>query len=140
MFELILEDLHGMPVPLPESARPMWHAAAVTTSNGIAALMAVAESILAAIGVEDPVAVLGPLAAGTVANASEGGGGGLTLTGPVVRGESETVKRHLTALAESDPHLEQLYRKVAGLIVTTAETAGRLEPAAARAIDELIRE
>ena len=137
MIELIVDDLAGIPVVLPEELRPTWHAAAVMTSNGIAALMAVGESLLAEIGVDDPSRVLGPLAAGTVENAREGGGGAATLTGPVVRGEKETIRRHLTTLAERAPAHDTRYRMVASLIVRVAVDAGRIDAAIA---DDLIAE
>ena len=132
MIELIDQDLQGFPIVLPEELRPIWHAACVMTSNGIAALMAVGESLLAEVGVEDPARVLGPLAAGTVENARAGGGGAATLTGPVVRGETETIRRHLAALAERTPEQDERYRAVASLIVRVALEAGRIGEETAR--------
>lgn len=127
MIELIDQDLEGLAVVFPEPLRPMWHAAAVITSNGIAALMAVGEALLAEIGVDDPARVLGPLAAGTVENARRGGGGSATLTGPVIRGETETLERHLAALAERTAEQGDRYRDVTALIVRVARDAGRID-------------
>jgi predicted short-subunit dehydrogenase-like oxidoreductase (DUF2520 family) len=131
MVELIDQDLAGFSVVLPEALRPVWHAAAVMTSNGIAALLAVGESLLAEVGVDDPARVLGPLAAGAVENAREGGGGAATLTGPVARGDKETIRRHLEALVERTPVHDERYRAVASLIVRVARDAGRIDAAAA---------
>jgi predicted short-subunit dehydrogenase-like oxidoreductase (DUF2520 family) len=105
------------------------------TSNGIAALLATAESILQKIGVADPEGVLGPLAAGAVANARAGGGGGATLTGPVVRGEVSTLRRHLEALEARAPELVPAYRLVARTILAAAARAGRLPADAAGQIE-----
>lgn len=105
----------------------MWHAASVSVSNGIAALLATGESMLEAIGVDDPIGVLGPLASGTVVNARAGGGGSRTLTGPVVRSESEVVARHLVGLRRRDPALASAYSAVAAIIVTAARRGGRIE-------------
>lgn len=127
MIELIDLDLHGFPVVLPAELRPIWHAAAVMTSNGIAALMAVGEALLAEVGVDDPARVLGPLAAGTVQNARDGGGGAATLTGPAVRGEREVLRRHLAALAQRAGSHGERYRAVASLIVRVALDAGRID-------------
>ena len=126
IMELIDRDLDGLPIAVPEEVRSIWHAASVTTSNGIAALMAAAESMLADIGIDDPVRVLGPLAAGTVQNAREGGGAGPTLTGPVVRGEKEAIRRHLHALMDMHGSHFDEYRTVAYLIVQAALGAGRI--------------
>lgn len=137
---LVAADLRGRPVTVAEKARPLWHAASVTTANGIAALLATSEAVLAAAGISDPVAVLGPLAAGAVANARQGGGGGATLTGPVVRGESTTVRRHLEALTTHAPDLEASYRAVSLTIIEAARRAGRIDADTAHAMSALLEE
>ena len=131
---LISDALQGTPVRVGEEDRAAWHAAAVMVSNGIAALLAIGESMLAGIGVEPPEVVLGPIAAGTVQNAREGGGGAATLTGPVVRGEAHIIDRHLRALAGSD--LSDRYARVVQMIVSAARAAGRID---AEAADEMSR-
>ena len=123
--DLIASDLEGLPVLVREEARSIWHAAAVSTSNGIAALIAVGEAMLAVIGIDDPHAVLGPLAAGTVANTGERGGA-KSLTGPVVRGERESIERHLDALADASPQLVEDYALIARVIVNSATRANRI--------------
>jgi predicted short-subunit dehydrogenase-like oxidoreductase (DUF2520 family) len=122
-----------------EDVRPVWHAAAVTTSNGIAALMGMGEAIMAAIGVAQPESVLGPLAAGTVANATEGGGGAATLTGPVVRGEAATIARHLAALRSHSPDLADAYVDAVRMIVASALVTGRISAETGADIDEVLR-
>jgi predicted short-subunit dehydrogenase-like oxidoreductase (DUF2520 family) len=135
---LIREKLHGEPVTVAEEHRPLWHAASAMTSNGIAALMAFGESILATIGIEDPAATLGPLASGTVANARAGGGGGRTLTGPVVRGEIATIERHIRNLKEHAPDLLDDYVRVVRTILSAARSAGRIDDATCARIEEAI--
>lgn len=134
---LIALELAGRPVGVAEAARPLWHAASVMTSNGISALLASGEGMLAALGIEHPEMVLGPLASGTVANARDGGGGAATLTGPIVRGEAATVARHLADLSD-EPELGARYKDVAKLILDAAASTGRLDDAARRAMEELL--
>jgi predicted short-subunit dehydrogenase-like oxidoreductase (DUF2520 family) len=136
---IVATMLEGKAVDVAESDRPLWHAACVMTSNGIAALMAFGESLLAAIGIEEAERVLGPLAAGTVANARGGGGGAATLTGPVLRGEADTVGRHLELLRDRFPEKAEQYRQVARLILSAAVTSGRLDAESARTLEETIR-
>lgn len=124
---LIRQDLRGEPFDVREEDRPLWHAASVGTSNGVAALMSVGERILTELGIEFPERVLGPLAAGTVANAREGGGGGATLTGPIVRGEVASVQRHLEALRRRDPRLASAYALAASVVLEAAEAARRID-------------
>jgi predicted short-subunit dehydrogenase-like oxidoreductase (DUF2520 family) len=118
----------------------VWHAASVITSNGIAALLSSSEALLGEIGVASPVDVVGPLAAGTVANARQGGGGGPTLTGPVVRGEVATVRRHLHAVARTAPSMVDAYVAVTRLILAAAVRSGRLPPDTATKIDTVLEQ
>ncbi|MGH2697900.1 MAG: Rossmann-like and DUF2520 domain-containing protein [Actinomycetota bacterium] len=135
--DLITEELEGLAVTVPEAARPTWHAASVSTSNGVAALLATGEAMLASVGIDRPQRVLGPLAAGTVANARRRGGA-LTLTGPVVRSESATIARHLEALAITAPELVEDYARVARIIVGAALRAQRIaDEQAAKMLDLL---
>lgn len=127
IFELIERDLDGYPVRVREQDRSIWHAAAVAASNGIAALLATGESILSDIGIDDPFRVLVPLAEGTVQNAREAGGGAAILTGPVVRGERETVRRHVEALRDRPGAQFAQYRAAALLTVQAAVAAGRID-------------
>ncbi len=122
---LIRDAMGGAPVLVDEADRPLWHAAAVTTSNGIAAVMAVGEAILSSLGI-DPLTVLGPLARGTLDNA-ESVSAGATLTGPIVRGDKDAIARHLSAL-RNRPELADGYRAVASAIVAGALASGRVKP------------
>lgn len=131
---LVTDDLHGFPVDVAEEDRALWHAAAVTTANGTAALMAVAEEVLGRIGVANPARVLGPLAAGTVAAAAVRESAGEALTGPVVRGEVDTVAAHVRAFRDRAPDLLEAYRLVARTILLAAQGAGRVEVARAESI------
>jgi predicted short-subunit dehydrogenase-like oxidoreductase (DUF2520 family) len=116
----------------------MWHAAAVVTSNGTAALLAAGEDILRAIGVVDAETVLGPLALGTMKNAIEGGGGGATLTGPVVRGDVDTVLLHIAALRDRDPELAQTYVTISAAILEAAVRSGRIDDRTAAAMRDVL--
>jgi predicted short-subunit dehydrogenase-like oxidoreductase (DUF2520 family) len=128
---LIARDLRGLPVDVLEEHRPLWHAAAVISSNGIAALLAFGERTLESIGIEEPERVLGPLAAGAVSNARARGGGAATLTGPIVRRDSETIARHLRAFEAGPGHLAATYLGVTRLILDEAEASGRIDARAA---------
>ena len=125
-------ELAGVPVAVSESLRPLWHAAATTAGNGVVAVLAAGEAMLAAAGVADPAAVLGPLAAGVVANARAAGAAAPTLTGPIARGDVETVERHLAALRHVPEDLRRAYVLAARVV---AEVAARTD-----ALDQRRRE
>ncbi|HEV3471717.1 MAG TPA: DUF2520 domain-containing protein, partial [Actinomycetota bacterium] len=74
--------------------------------------------------------VLGPLVRGTISNALEGGGGGATLTGPVVRGERSTVERHLSALKQRDASLVSPFLAGTRAILAAARASDRIDDAA----------
>ena len=135
---MVVDDLRGAPVAVPEEARPLWHAASVMTSNGIAALIAFGEELLMAAGIPSDAVVLGPLAAGTVQNAREGGGGAATLTGPIVRGDVGTIERHLDALGAASPMLKEHYRLVARVILAAARSEGRVNDDRAAGITAML--
>ena len=102
------------------------HAAASLASNFLVALQESAADLLAATGVSEPRRLLAPLVQRTAANWAERGGE--ALTGPIVRGDEETVERHLGALRESAPELVELYEALAE---RTRELAGRRDGGAA---------
>lgn len=136
---LVVDDLRGAPVMVPEESRPLWHAASVMTSNGIAAVMGLGESFLVLAGISPDAVVLGPLAAGTVQNAREGGGGSPTLTGPIVRGDLSTIKRHLDALSTAGGPARAHYVLVARAILMAAVAGGRITAHQGVRIEEVLK-
>lgn len=132
-----VRSVDGVPVEVAEGKRALWHAASVTTSNGLSALLSTGEAFLASASDADPATVLGPLAAGSLANALEDGGGA-TLTGPIVRGELDTIRRHLDAIDAGAPELLALYLSVARTILEAARRAGRLDAATVKAIEDVL--
>jgi predicted short-subunit dehydrogenase-like oxidoreductase (DUF2520 family) len=125
--ERLVRDASGQPILVRNQDRAVWHAASATVANGTSALLAAGEAMLGAIGVSRPGEILGPLAAGTVANSVELGAAS-GLTGPVARGDLATVQSHLDALSERAPYLVERYRNAARLILSAADDGGRLAP------------
>lgn len=93
---LVLE-IGGEPVVLPEAARAPYHAALSHGANHLVTLVAQAERVLEAVGVEDAGHFLAPLLTAALDGTLRGGEA--ALTGPVARGDSGTVAEHLRALA-----------------------------------------
>lgn len=136
---VVSKHLGGTPVPVAESDRPAWHAAAVITSNGVAALMATGEQILRDLGIDALERVLGPLALGTIQNVVDGGGAADTLTGPVIRGDVATIGRHVAALRARDADLAQAYIRTSLSILETAAKAGRVDEVTAAKMRDRLR-
>jgi predicted short-subunit dehydrogenase-like oxidoreductase (DUF2520 family) len=113
---------------LAPGAKVLYHAAAATVSNHTVALFDAAIQVLAAAGIdrEDARAPLASLLAGTTANLSEVGALE-ALTGPVARGDVETVAGHVDALRRATPHLVASYVEAALLAVDVAVRRGSLD-------------
>ena len=88
------------PFELAEAARPLYHAGAAIASNYLVTLHRVAAELFAAAGA--PVAALEPLMRRTIEN-------GFELTGPIERGDWQTVEAHRAAIRAARPELEPLY-------------------------------
>jgi predicted short-subunit dehydrogenase-like oxidoreductase (DUF2520 family) len=95
----IVHYLGGVSLAVPVARRPMYHAAAVFASNYLAGLMAAAGRLMARVGVPEDEALQAilPLARGSLENL-ERMGPVQALTGPISRGDVETVRLHLRSL------------------------------------------
>ena len=111
------------PFEVSEDSRAAYHAAAAMASNFLIALEASAEELLEAAGIEDARGLLAPLVLRSAANWAEHGSG--ALTGPIARGDEETVRRHLEAIEEVAPGLADLYRAMAERTRAVAATGER---------------
>jgi predicted short-subunit dehydrogenase-like oxidoreductase (DUF2520 family) len=129
----LARDLGAAPRRVDDSGRALYHAAAVFASNYVVALLAEAAGLLEQSGWTEKEAVKGltALAEGAVANVARRGPTA-ALTGPIRRGDAETVSRHLAAVARSGPGTRRtdLYRMLGEVALGIAKQAG-LEPAAA---------
>jgi predicted short-subunit dehydrogenase-like oxidoreductase (DUF2520 family) len=112
------ERLGMRPFAVPEEHRAAYHAAAVIASNFLVALEESAAELLAEAGVDDARTLLAPLVLRTASNWAERGGE--ALTGPIARGDAETVDRHLEAIDEVAPELRALYEVLAERTVALA--------------------
>ncbi|MGZ8665603.1 MAG: DUF2520 domain-containing protein [Solirubrobacterales bacterium] len=118
--ERLARSLGMSPFEVAEEKRAAYHAAAAIASNFLVALEESAAELLESCGVDDARERLAPLVLRSAANWAEHGAE--ALTGPIARGDDETVARHLEALAEADPELLELYRALAE---RTVRLAGR---------------
>jgi predicted short-subunit dehydrogenase-like oxidoreductase (DUF2520 family) len=133
--ERLANTLRMVPVRVPAGSKPAYHAAAAFVANYTVALVGVAERIARSAGVPADVAarLYLPLLGGAVANLSTLGPAA-ALTGPVRRGDAETVQAHLDALAPED---QELYRTVGRAAVALAREAG-LGEAEVRRLDAVL--
>jgi predicted short-subunit dehydrogenase-like oxidoreductase (DUF2520 family) len=95
----LVQHLGSRTLTVPVTRRPLYHAAAVLASSHVSSLLALAARLLERAGVpeEDAVPALLPLLRGNLDNI-ETLGVAAALTGPVARGDVETVGLHLRSL------------------------------------------
>ncbi|WP_333619701.1 Rossmann-like and DUF2520 domain-containing protein [Dietzia sp.] len=118
--ESLVIEMGGRPVRIEESQRALYHAALAHGSNHLVTLIADALAALElAIGGPDGRSdpdgrapnLLGPLVRAALENALASGDA--ALTGPVMRGDVDTVRRHLEVLGGADAGIADGYRSLA---------------------------
>ncbi len=134
----LVDDLGGRVVWVDESNRVLYHAALAHGANHLATLVAQAMALLREAGSTDPAATLRPLLTATLDNALEYGDA--ALTGPIVRGDVETVRAHLLTLATTSPSTLESYVAMARATADHAVTDGRLEPRRAATLAQVLDE
>jgi len=126
-------ELGGTAVAVPEEERVLYHAALSMASNFAVTLAGDAAELLG-----DP-AMIGPLVAQSVENVSRFGAD-RALTGPIVRGDAGTVRKHLAALTANAPHLLEVYVANARRTLERAVASGRLDASRAKAVADALEE
>jgi predicted short-subunit dehydrogenase-like oxidoreductase (DUF2520 family) len=130
--EALVLEMGGEPVWVPETARPLYHAALSVGSNHLVTLVNDALSLLGSAGVEQPVRLLAPLLSAALDNVLRLGDA--ALTGPVSRGDVATVSRHVQTLADAAPGLLPSYLAMARRTAERARDSGQLSEQDANAV------
>ncbi|PYO72284.1 MAG: DUF2520 domain-containing protein [Gemmatimonadetes bacterium] len=133
--EQIARDLGMRPFRIATKSKPIYHAGAVFASNYLVVVEAVAQRLLRHAGLSDAEAwaALRPLVEGTFENLSRHEPRE-ALTGPVVRGDTATIVRHLESLAVDDA---KLYRALGRAALELAQKQG-MDAATAEKVAEAL--
>ncbi len=118
----IASDLGGHSIQIRPEDKPIFHAAFSMTSNFFVVLLDSAVALLKTSGLseEKAVQILRPLLEGTLKNIKEENNIRSALTGPVIRGDGQTVKAHLGAI-KNFPGIEAIYRQLANRALEMAK-------------------
>lgn len=127
--EVLVVEMGAEPVRVPEAVRPIYHAALAHGANHLITLVRDCVDTLERAGVGAAERLVAPLLSAALDNALRHGD--RALTGPVARGDVETVRTHLRVLVESDPDLADTYRVLAARTAQRASAAGLLPTHAA---------
>lgn len=125
----LVDGLGGRVLLIPPAMRSLYHAAAVFASNYLIALLAVSVRLLqdAGVSAEDALPAILPLVRGTLDNVQHLGVPA-ALTGPVARGDADTIRLHLARLSKED---RELYCALGRELLPLARAAGLDERRAA---------
>ena len=118
----------------------LYHAGAVAASNYLVTLLDFGARHLQALGADrkEALRALLPLARGTLANLERLGIPG-ALTGPIARGDVQTIAGHVAAVRQRAPELLELYRLLALQTLPLAKEQGGLTPQTAAALLRIVR-
>jgi predicted short-subunit dehydrogenase-like oxidoreductase (DUF2520 family) len=122
LAERLAHALGMTPVRVADEDRALYHAAASVASNFLVTVEAAAERLAELAGVDRHL--LGPLVRATLENWLAQGPE-RALTGPVARGDEETVERQRGAIAERAPEMLPLFD---ALVLATRSLATEAQP------------
>jgi hypothetical protein len=131
--ERLVKDLGAGVQWVAEAERARYHAGVVHAANHLTTLLAQAFAVLREAGVDDPAATLRPLLIATLDNTLRSGHD--ALTGPIARGDVDTVAAHLAVLRD---RTASTYAELARATVDLASADGRLDDATVRRFGGLL--
>ncbi len=118
----IVQDLRGTLQIVPKEQKILYHIACVFASNYLLTVIEAAETIGTKLRWKAPRS-FGPLIEQTITNARRSRSADV-LTGPIARGDVETVRAHIGQLRKRFPELLPIYRELG---LRTVEIANRKE-------------
>lgn len=128
----VVAELGGTVMWVSEELRGLYHAGLAHGANHLVTLVTQAMELLGAAGAPDPAATLRPLLQAALDNALAEGDS--ALTGPIVRGDVNTVRAHLAEIASTAPDTLPSYVALAEATLDRVVTDGRVLPIRAAAI------
>ena len=122
--EVLVVEMGGEPAFIEDDKRALYHAALANAANYLVTLVVASEQMLGEAGVTDPAKMLGPLLGAALENVLLLGPA--ALTGPVARGDADTVAAHLAAIRSAAPQALGAYLALARLTAEQALAARNL--------------
>lgn len=137
----LAEAIGAIPVRLPPGSQAAYHAAAVLAAGGLVGLLDGIVELARVAGLDEAgaLAVYGRLAEQALSNV-RALGIEAALTGPIVRGDVGTLRRHLEALRRHAPEVVALYRVLADREIGVAVRRGALDGDRAARLREVLVE
>ena len=126
--EGFVSSLSGRALFIPDEDKALYHAAAAMACNLMVMVEYGAQVACRRLGIADEASTeaLEPLVRATAGNVARLGPAG-ALTGPLARGDVETLEAHLEALDGCDPELARMYRAVSSWGLRLVEEKGEVD-------------
>ena len=133
--------LDGYWIELKANDKVLYHAAAVIACNYVVTLVKLATDLWQTFGVprQEATRALLPLLRGTLHNIETVGIPGC-LTGPIARGDTGTIIKHLNALQKVTPGLLSTYRELGLKTVPISLDKGRINESQAQELQEILKQ
>jgi len=140
LSQKIIQKLGGRPFLIKSENKVLYHTACSIASNFLVVLLDMASSLLKQIGLQEEQAfqVILPLAKGTLHNVNKFNIRS-SLTGPVIRGDKESVKKHLEAMRKF-PAFYETYKRLAFQALELARREKKLGVREIKALEDLLEE
>ena len=136
----LAEDAGGHWITLHAEDKPAYHAAAVLASNYLVTLVKMATDLWKTFDLpaDQAVTALMPLIRGTLHNI-ETVGLPDCLTGPIARGDTGTLRKHLATLGEKSPSLLPAYREMGLQTIPVSLAKGKITGDQAREMETVLK-
>jgi len=140
VIEHLAKNIGLKPVRISSTSKILYHAAAVMACNYLVALMDSAITLAENAGIDRTTAWLSlkPLVTATLDNITKIGTVD-SLTGPIARGDTKTIARHLHELTLKDEGLTAMYRTMGLYTAGIAVKKGTITAEKAKKIKSLLK-
>jgi predicted short-subunit dehydrogenase-like oxidoreductase (DUF2520 family) len=139
ILKKMADDLEGYYIELKAGDKVLYHASAVIACNYLVTLTKLATDLWQSFGIprKEAVRALMPLLKGTLNNL-ENIGIPDCLTGPIARGDTGTVAKHLTALDTAAPFIAETYRELGLKTIPISLSKGKINDNQAEELRHLL--
>ena len=137
----MVDALDGCWIELKASDKLLYHAAAVIACNYMVTLIKLATDLWQTfdVPVQEAIKAMMPLLRGTLNNIDKVGIP-QCLTGPIARGDTGTIIKHLNALQESAPAVLSTYRELSLQTIPIALAKGRINQQQADELETILKQ
>lgn len=124
IFEPLIKRIGGKPFPLCRENKPLYHTSCVMASNLLIGLLKCAEGLGLRAGLEEKQSreIVLRFAFETITTASEQTSFDKALSGPLLRGDIETIKMNLASIKGSDEEI--IYKLLSKILIDVAKEKG----------------